>query len=95
MSYARMGHDSDVYVYMSYAGYLACHGCSMEDTLGTEFQASSTAEMVEHLIRHIQCGYKVPAGTFVELMDDDEDNFSGREIDQTNWMQSFWRTPPI
>ena len=73
MSYARMGKDSDVYVFMSVSGHLECCGC----LLGDRWDFPSTGAMVAHLESHRQVGHRVPDYTVPALWEDDAENWGG------------------
>lgn len=62
MSYARLGPDSDVYVYDSGDG-LFCQWCQRVDGE----HSYSRAEMLEHLEQHVAAGDKVPAEALARL----------------------------
>ena len=60
MSYARMGADSDVYVYADAGvGRLRCCGCMAD--------FSTTVAMIDHLREHIANGDAVPGRTIPAL----------------------------
>jgi hypothetical protein len=60
VSYARMGPDSDVYVYAdAEVGRLRCCGCMAD--------FSTTAGMIDHLREHIANGDAVPDRTIPAL----------------------------
>lgn len=82
MSYARMGRESDLYIFMS-SNYLVCMGCrllSIDAPLemdGASFYAKSTQEMVDHVVSHREFGDLVPEGIEESLLKDDSENFPG------------------
>ena len=66
MSYARMGKESDVYVFRDKAtGLFECCGCRL---FTKRFALVETAaDMRKHLLRHIQEGHRVPANALLRL----------------------------
>ena len=72
MSYARFGADSDVYVFVRNNGSLCC--CSCSRLAGDDFDASSTAAMLDHLAAHRAAGHLVPERTITGLMADADEN---------------------
>ena len=82
MSYARMGRESDLYIFLA-AGVnkLTCCGCSllsMDAPLemdGASFYANSTREMIQHVTIHRDIGHLVPAGIEEDLLNDDATNY--------------------
>ena len=58
MSYARMGPDSDVYVYGSVNGSYECCMCSLSKQGGQSFDCIE--EVLDHLKDHKAAGHKVP-----------------------------------
>jgi hypothetical protein len=68
MSYARMGDDSDVYVYST--GYsLICQWC-----WGGNRDFYSTADMLTHLDEHRAAGERVPDRCYEGLREDQAEN---------------------
>jgi len=57
MSYCRRSPDSDVHMITVKTGII-CHDCSMYSGLDPHFNTQRGA--LEHLRKHIKCGYKVP-----------------------------------
>ena len=85
MSYARMGFDSDVYLYGTYRNGLRvieCCGCSLAGIPVKDgekvhwpsgFPAFSTAVgACEHLDRHRKAGDKVPGYAYDAILADDD-----------------------
>jgi hypothetical protein len=66
VSYARLGPDSDVYVFASDSG-LHCHWCCRG--LG-DAKSLGVVAMVRHLREHRTAGDKVPSGTCREIVKD-------------------------
>ena len=76
MSYARFSHESDVYVFAHYQGFVQCCGCMISDV----WDYYTVEEVVEHMRDHVLMGYKVPK----RLLDPatyDEKDFEPREYD--------------
>lgn len=71
MSYARVGPDSDVYVFASDQG-LHCHWCTLG--LGDSTALGSFA-MLRHLKRHVAAGDKVPHRAIGEIRAEVVPNF--------------------
>jgi hypothetical protein len=67
MSYARMGPDSDVYVFLSIQGTLDCCACRLNDGSSRSFK--STDDMVAHLEQHTHAGHLVPDRTIPRLLE--------------------------
>lgn len=65
MSYARLGPDSDVYVYPDSGGFVCCFGCllagdtSGDDALSTDLHSAEAA--AAHMQAHVDAGHKVRA----------------------------------
>ena len=84
MSYARF-LDSDVYVFMHVSGYLQCCGCwlshlnPVDPDYYNSFNAHSTQEMVDHIVKHKRRKHNVPADLIEHLWADDEENFPNGE----------------
>lgn len=68
MSYARLGQESDVYVF-STGTFLCCHFCEPQARF-----SQTTADMLEHLRGHQERGDKVPQSAFDRLIADQEEN---------------------
>lgn len=66
MSYARLGPDSDVYVFESELG-IHCHHCPMGHDHAV---AMSRMRAVLHLLRHVVAGDRVPVKCFTEMVAD-------------------------
>ena len=68
MSYARLGPESDVYVYDDCDEGLTCWNCSFcqQDT-DEHYLVKSANEMILHLEEHLKSGHKVPAYAFESL----------------------------
>jgi hypothetical protein len=64
MSFARIGVESDVYIYHHYQGFIECCGCSLtpaEDGKWVGYARLQTARRaLRHLDAHISAGHKVP-----------------------------------
>lgn len=70
MSYARMGHDSDVYLFGTYhkgMRVVECCGCSLE----TEHYFTTAVGACEHLDRHRNAGEQVPEYAYDGILADD------------------------
>lgn len=65
MSYARLGPNSDVYVYSSIGGFFSCHWCQFND--GKELHFKWSRQVLRHLKRHVAAGHKVPDYCFKAL----------------------------
>ena len=84
MSYSRF-IEADVYVFMHVSGYLQCCGCWISDLNPVDpdyhnsFNAHSTQEMVDHIVKHKRRGHRVPADLIENLWQDDEENFPKTE----------------
>ena len=63
MSYARMGNDSDVYVYDNGLFFICC-ACRLlpvpNSEIFEEYMTESLVELSEHLKRHEEEKHKVP-----------------------------------
>lgn len=71
MSYARLSKNSGVYVYLANSGYLTCCGCAL-DSDDNEYDPHlfSTADMINHLVEHVNEGHEVPQSCFEALLAD-------------------------
>jgi hypothetical protein len=69
MSYARMGEDSDVYVYQTWGGLTCCY-CWL---LPEKPLYSTAREMLKHLDEHRATGHKVPDLAYEEIKEDNPD----------------------
>lgn len=67
MSYARMGPDSDVYVFKCVGGGWECCNCNIGRW---RFTAAKPSDMIEHLKEHFAQGDKVPDYCFEGLQMD-------------------------
>ena len=66
MAYARMGAESDVYVYQGPHRFHCC-GCILA---GYEVTTDTPEQMAEHLQKHQREGHKVPTRAIARLMGD-------------------------
>ena len=71
MSYASIGDDSDVYVFLSVAGrrFVCCglgHGHPDEPGYSLD-EFKSTAAIIRHLEGHVALGHRVPGRAFERL----------------------------
>lgn len=80
MSYSRF-IESDLYIYMS-SGFLYCAVCRLKednlDQMSAGFSAYTTQDMIEHIKQHEKAGHKVLEGIYVELLEDDLENFPNK-----------------
>ncbi len=67
MSYARLGKDSDVYVYESETA-LTCQWCALKFN-GQNF-TGTREEMIAHLLEHMGAGHLVPKHTLDALREE-------------------------
>lgn len=86
MSYCRFGWEgSDVYIYMSVAGWIECSACLLQPTkkntilghtiqINESFQAYDTQEMIYHIKQHREVGHHVPHYVEEDLKNDDKEN---------------------
>lgn len=89
MSYARF-FDCDVYVFMHVSGFLQCCACSLsgaqvhDPDMYNSYNAYSTQEMVDHLVKHKRAKHQIPADIVQRLWEDDEENFpdGGKQSDR-------------
>jgi len=59
MSFARLTHDSDVYVYQDSEGGYTCCFCRLMPH-ADQFNVPTAKEMVKHMYAHLTNGDKVP-----------------------------------
>lgn len=69
MSYARMGHDSDVYVIMCINGELQCISCP-DLGKGEIWSCNEFNNMIKHLEKHVEDGFRVPDDALRRLKED-------------------------
>jgi hypothetical protein len=72
VSYARWSEQSSVYVYLANEG-LTCCACRLQPGAAT-IHFDSTAAIVQHLHDHEAAGHLVEPSTFVDLLEDAEQN---------------------
>lgn len=80
MSYSRFV-PHDVYVFMHLDDFLQCCACSLsgvdviEPDRFSNYNAYSTQDMVDHLVKHKRRKHSVPADIVERLWADDDENF--------------------
>lgn len=75
MSYVRWSspgkpwdYDSSIYIFDDVAGGITCCGCDLADD---DFNCPTTAEMIQHVQRHIEAGHAVPDFVIPRLREGD------------------------
>ena len=69
MAFARMGDDSDVYVYLSVTGKYVCCGCKLNmNTTGMGFETNTARQMVAHVWEHVNAKHLVPVYVIPALL---------------------------